>query len=663
MLEAFLVVSRAGVILWSTTLPEGTLPLPAVHALVRDVLLPERATGCVAPGAGPPPPPFSSGGFSIKWVDHAQRLVLLAIVATPMLQHAGYADGLLLSARAAWAAAYDGAAAAAGAALVQSGWGDGAATAAGYSALALAGGSAAFAAFGGTFDALLAAAEDAAPRKGAAPVGKPPPLQAPKGSAGTTPAAPSPAPSSPPAATSAASAASASAAAAASPAAPATPAAAPASPAAVLSPAELLKAKFEKAGKGGTPGSASAAAGAADKGGRSWGDFKYDPKLAASLDRSKPPTSSPSGGGDSPAPLPTVTFDGSSGAGRDLVEEAEALAAAAASPAATAGWLSAASSWLAKAASGGRALTAEDLAPITEQLKDSLVAKNVAQPVAEELCGAVAAKLVGTELGGGGLTSTHASRATAAVRDALRDALERVLQPRAPLDLLAAVRRNWEEQAGFPVGKRRPYVVVCCGVNGVGKTTSLAKLAFYLKDGGSSLLIAACDSFRAGAVEQLKRHSDALGVELFHQGYAKDPVRIAEAAIKRATTLGLQAVLVDTAGRMQNNMELMRQLASLVAANEPDAVLFVGEALVGGDGVHQLMEFDRALVDHAASATSARRIDGIVLTKFDTVDDKVGAALSMVHATNIPVVFLGVGQQYQDLRRLNVGAVLNALLS
>ncbi len=146
-------------------------------------------------------------------------------------------------------------------------------------------------------------------------------------------------------------------------------------------------------------------------------------------------------------------------------------------------------------------------------------------------------------------------------------------------------------------------------------------------------------------------------------GYSRDPVQIASDAIKKAKEKDVDVVLVDTAGRMQNNQQLMLQLARLVHVNKPDLVLFVGEALVGNDGVDQLVEFDRAMKDLAADATHPRSIDGILLTKFDTVDDKVGAAVSMVYRTSIPIVYLGVGQQYPDLRKLNVGAVVRALLS
>ena len=130
------------------------------------------------------------------------------------------------------------------------------------------------------------------------------------------------------------------------------------------------------------------------------------------------------------------------------------------------------------------------------------------------------------------------------------------------------------------MGKRDPYVAVFCGVNGVGKSTTLAKVAFHLRDNGCRVMIAACDSFRAGAVEQLKKHCTNLDVELYAQGYQKDPVEIARAAIRKAREGGADVVLVDTAGRMQNNVSLMKQLAQLVGVNKPDMVLFVGEVAV-----------------------------------------------------------------------------------
>ncbi|PIO67935.1 SRP54-type protein, GTPase domain protein [Teladorsagia circumcincta] len=185
----------------------------------------------------------------------------------------------------------------------------------------------------------------------------------------------------------------------------------------------------------------------------------------------------------------------------------------------------------------------------------------------------------------------------------------------------------------------RPYVVVFCGVNGVGKSTNLAKITFWLNENNHRVLIAAGDTFRAGAVEQLRTHTKHLNalhpnsVQLFEQGYGKDSASLAAAAIGIAAERGIDVVLVDTAGRMQDNEPLMRELAKLIRVNEPDLVLFVGEALVGNEAVDQLVKFNQ-----------------------------VGAAVSMAYITGQPIVFVGCGQTYKDLRNLNIGAVVSALL-
>ena len=121
-------------------------------------------------------------------------------------------------------------------------------------------------------------------------------------------------------------------------------------------------------------------------------------------------------------------------------------------------------------------------------------------------------------------------------------------------------------------------------------------------------------------------------------------------------------ILIDTAGRMQNNEPLMRALAKLVSLNNPDKIIFVGEALVGNEAVDQLSKFNQALVAFSGKA-EPRKIDGIILSKFDTIDDKVGAAISMTYSTGQPIYFVGTGQTYTDLRKLNVQSVVNSLLS
>jgi len=252
------------------------------------------------------------------------------------------------------------------------------------------------------------------------------------------------------------------------------------------------------------------------------------------------------------------------------------------------------------------------------------------------------------------------------VKASLEESLVQILSPRRRIDIL---------RDAMDAKKRgKPYSITFCGVNGVGKSTNLAKICFWLLDNGFRVMIAACDTFRAGAVEQLRthvRHLNALhppaggsgppSVLLYEKGYGKDAASIAMDAITFAREQRIDVVLVDTAGRMQDNEPLMRALSKLIKLNSPDLVLFVGEALVGNEAVDQLKKFNQALADFSM-AENPRLIDGILLTKFDTIDDKVGAAISMTYTTGQPIVFVGTGQTYSDLKSLNVKAVVNALL-
>ncbi|XP_061683234.1 signal recognition particle receptor subunit alpha isoform X2 [Syngnathoides biaculeatus] len=308
---------------------------------------------------------------------------------------------------------------------------------------------------------------------------------------------------------------------------------------------------------------------------------------------------------------------------------------------------------------GSKSLNLEDMEPVLEKLRDHLIAKNVAAEIASQLCDSVAKKLEGKVMG---TFTTVAST----VKQALQESLVQILQPKRRVDILRDVM---EAQS-----QRRPFVVTFCGVNGVGKSTNLAKISFWLIENGFTVLIAACDTFRAGAVEQLRTHQRRLNslhppekhggrvmVQLYEKGYGKDAAGIAMEAIAYARNQAFDVVLVDTAGRMQDNAPLMTALAKLIAVNMPDLVLFVGEALVGNEAVDQLVKFNQALADHSMS-DKPRLIDGIVLTKFDTIDDKVGAAISMTYITGQPIVFVGTGQTYNDLRSLNARAVVSALM-
>jgi signal recognition particle receptor subunit alpha len=152
------------------------------------------------------------------------------------------------------------------------------------------------------------------------------------------------------------------------------------------------------------------------------------------------------------------------------------------------------------------------------------------------------------------------------------------------------------------------------------QSTSLAKTASYFLTKGLTVGVGACDTFRAGAIEQLRTHTKALEIPLYARGYDRDAANVAQDAISQARHDGLNVVLIDTAGRMQHNEPLMRALAKLITLNKPDLVLFVGEALVGNDAVDQVKEFNRSLSD-MSDEKKPRLIDGIILTKFDTIDD------------------------------------------
>uniref|UniRef100_U5EYE4 Putative signal recognition particle receptor alpha subunit n=1 Tax=Corethrella appendiculata TaxID=1370023 RepID=U5EYE4_9DIPT len=308
---------------------------------------------------------------------------------------------------------------------------------------------------------------------------------------------------------------------------------------------------------------------------------------------------------------------------------------------------------------GSKSLTRKDIQPALDKFKDHLIGKNVAADIAHKLCESVANKLEGKVLG-------TFDTVAATVKTTLTEALVQILSPKRRVDILRDCLESKKQN--------RPYVMSFCGVNGVGKSTNLAKICFWLIENNLSVLIAACDTFRAGAVEQLRTHTRHLNalhppekhngrkmVELYEKGYGKDAAGIAMEAIRFANDTNINVVLIDTAGRMQDNEPLMRALAKLIKVNEPDLVLFVGEALVGNEAVDQLVKFNQALADYSSNE-NPHIIDGIVLTKFDTIDDKVGAAISMTYITGQPIVFVGTGQTYTDLKALNTKAVVHALL-
>jgi signal recognition particle receptor subunit alpha len=327
-----------------------------------------------------------------------------------------------------------------------------------------------------------------------------------------------------------------------------------------------------------------------------------------------------------------------------------------------------ANSWVSsmfKTLSGKKDLTKESLQEPLGAMKEHLIHKNVAANIADQIVCSVESSLEGETIQ---MFSSLASR----VQEGTENAIRQILTPKGHVDLIQEIVDKKSQKPGTP------YTIAFIGVNGVGKSTNLSKVCFWILQKRFKVLIAACDTFRSGAVEQLRVHVKNLSqlktgkVDLFERGYGKDAAGIAKDAIQYAKGNEYDVVLIDTAGRMQDNEPLMRALAKLVSVNQPDKIIFVGEALVGNEAVDQLTKFNRALIDFAppeATNTASnsdlrlRKIDAIILTKFDTIDDKVGAALSMSHVSGAPILFVGTGQTYMDLKRMNVQAVVNMLLS
>ncbi|KAI5307289.1 DNA-directed RNA polymerases I, II, and III subunit RPABC3 [Ascosphaera pollenicola] len=305
---------------------------------------------------------------------------------------------------------------------------------------------------------------------------------------------------------------------------------------------------------------------------------------------------------------------------------------------------------------GGHTLTHADLEKPLRTMEDHLVNKNVAREATVRLCQDVEEELVGKKTG-------SFQSIESALRAAMETSLRKILTPTTSLDLLHEIRAV--TQPSNKSTPPRPYVISIVGVNGVGKSTNLSKICFFLLQNNYRVLIAACDTFRSGAVEQLRVHARNLkelssrenvgSVELYEKGYGKDAANVAKDAVSYAATNAFDVVLIDTAGRRHNDQRLMSSLEKFAKFANPDKIFMVGEALVGTDSVMQARNFNQAF-------GRERNLDGFIISKCDTVGNMVGTLVSMVYATGVPVVFLGVGQHYGDLRGLSVSWAVDLLM-
>jgi len=268
-------------------------------------------------------------------------------------------------------------------------------------------------------------------------------------------------------------------------------------------------------------------------------------------------------------------------------------------------------------------LRPEQIRPILEEFKLNLIENDVAVPVADRIGEEIEKKLAGVQV-------KRLEDKRKLVKEALRDTLLEILHTNTnEIDLFANIQRKRK--------MNEPFVIVFVGINGTGKTTSIAKIAKLLTKKGYSTVLACSDTYRAGSIEQLGEHAKRLGLRMIKHTYGADPAAVAYDAINHARSHGINVVLIDTAGRIQTDRNLMNELAKIKRVTNPDLTVLIVDALTGNDAVMQAEEFHKSV-----------GIDATILTKVDA-DVKGGSAISVTHVTKKPILFIGVGQKYDDL--------------
>ncbi|HID47260.1 MAG TPA: signal recognition particle-docking protein FtsY [Methanococcaceae archaeon] len=280
-------------------------------------------------------------------------------------------------------------------------------------------------------------------------------------------------------------------------------------------------------------------------------------------------------------------------------------------------------------------LTEEDVEEVLEELELELLEGDVAYEVTEKLIQSLRDQLIGRKIG-------PQEDPEEVIKEALKNAIKEILSQKT-INIYEVIEEKRK--------RGEPTVILFVGINGTGKTTTIAKLVYLLKRRGYSVVLAAGDTFRAGAIEQLEEHGRRIGVKVIKQQRGADSAAVIYDAIEHAKARGIDVVLADTAGRQATNVNLMEEMRKIVRVTKPDLVIFVGDALTGNDAIIQAEEFNRA-VD----------FDGVILTKVDA-DAKGGAALSIAYAIGKPILFLGTGQGYEDLEEFSVGWMIDKLFN
>ncbi|MBU4086650.1 MAG: signal recognition particle-docking protein FtsY [Nanoarchaeota archaeon] len=283
--------------------------------------------------------------------------------------------------------------------------------------------------------------------------------------------------------------------------------------------------------------------------------------------------------------------------------------------------------WFSRVFSRKYIISESEFSEMFENLELILLENNVALEVVDCLRENLSKELVDKEV--------DKDKIEEEIKKALKNSIESLFAP--GFDIIQKIK------------EKQPFVIAFFGINGSGKTTNIAKLAYKLKNNRVSCVLAAADTFRAASIEQLKIHGEKLGVPVISQAYGSDPASVAYDAIEYAKAHKIQCVLIDTAGRMHTKENLIKEMGKIVRVSKPDLKIFVGEAITGNDATEQAKTFNEAI-----------NIDGIILSKQD-IDEKGGTSLSVSYITKKPILYLGVGQNLADLKEFNKEELIKAL--
>jgi len=282
---------------------------------------------------------------------------------------------------------------------------------------------------------------------------------------------------------------------------------------------------------------------------------------------------------------------------------------------------------------GEKELKEKDIDEVLFELEVALLESDVATEVIDSIKSDLKKQLIGT--------TVQKDTIPEFVKQNLRQSISSMFDVAGKIDILNNIQKKKETN--------EPYIILFMGINGTGKTTTIAKFANLLRENKFSSVIAAADTYRAGAIEQIVEHGKRLNIRVIAQNYGSDPAAVSRDAVLYAKSHKIDCVLIDTAGRMQTSKNLMDQISKINKVVNPDLRLFVGDSLAGNDTVSQAREFH-----------NYTKFDGAILTKSDA-DARGGAAISIVKITSSPILYLGVGQEYKDLKPFDKETFLESL--